>query len=235
MPDNLEHSDSFSKNRSNYGGQGDGREISFLDRCVSQIDQALRTCVPSSNQALRSSPAQSYNEEELDSNQRRHIAGLMRINHTGEVCAQALYQGQAATAKLDEVRQSMEHAAVEETDHLAWCEERLNELDSRPSLFNPLWYAMSYGVGAVAGMAGDKWSLGFVAETEEQVCEHLEEHLVQLPKNDEKSRAILTQMIQDEKLHGETARNAGGAQLPQAVKHAMTAMSQVMKKTTYHI
>jgi len=118
---------------------------------------------------LRSSPAQSCNEEELDSSQRRHVAGLMRINHTGEVCAQALYQGQAATAKLNEVRQAMEQAAVEETDHLTWCEERLSQLDSRPSLLNPLWYAMSYGVGAVAGMAGDKWSLGFVAETEDSL------------------------------------------------------------------
>jgi ubiquinone biosynthesis monooxygenase Coq7 len=235
MSDNLEHSDLFSKNRSSYDGQENGRGVSFLDRFVSQFDQALRTCVPGSNQALRSSPAQSCNEEELDSSQRRHVAGLMRINHTGEVCAQALYQGQAATAKLNEVRQAMEQAAVEETDHLTWCEERLSQLDSRPSLLNPLWYAMSYGVGAVAGMAGDKWSLGFVAETEEQVCEHLEEHLVQLPGNDQKSRAILSQMIQDEKHHGETARNAGGAQLPQVVKKAMTTMSHIMKKTTYHI
>lgn len=209
--------------------------LDFLDRALVQFDQALRSCVPGSSHAQRRSPAATMQDTELSESDRQHAAGLMRINHTGEVCAQALYRGQAATAKLDNVRESMEQAAAEEVDHLAWCEERLQQLDSRPSALNPLWYALSYGVGAAAGLAGDKWSLGFVAETEDQVCEHLEEHLDQLPGDDSKSKAILETMIADEKHHGESAREAGGAELPTPIKQAMTAMSKVMKKTTYHI
>lgn len=208
--------------------------LTFIDQCLLQFDQALRTCVPGSSVAERETPARTIDEPDLNSTEKRHAAGLMRINHTGEVCAQALYAGQASTAKLDEVRASMEHAAAEEIDHLAWCEQRLEELDSRPSIFNPLWYGMSYGMGAIAGLAGDKWSLGFVAETERQVCDHLEEHLQQLPENDTKSKAVLSQMIVDEKQHGEAATAAGGADLPPPLKQAMTSMSQVMKKTTYH-
>ena len=209
--------------------------LDFFDRCLVQFDQALRSCVPGSSNARRISPAAATEEPDLNETDRQHAAGLMRINHTGEVCAQALYQGQAATAKLNDVRLSMEAAAAEEIDHLAWCEERLEQLDSRPSILNPLWYALSYGVGAAAGLAGDKWSLGFVAETEDQVCEHLGEHLEQLPENDNKSRAILKTMIADEKHHEESAREAGGADLPAPIKQAMTVMSEVMKKTTYHI
>ena len=208
---------------------------SFLDRCLLQFDQALRTCVPGSSIATRSSPAGPVAEEELSAAEKKHIVGLMRINHTGEVCAQALYAGQAATARLDEVRESMDHAAQEEVDHLAWCDERLKELDSHPSLLNPFWYGLSFGMGAIAGLAGDKWSLGFVAETEDQVCKHLEDHLTKLPEQDGKSKAILEQMIKDERQHGETAKEAGGADLPLPVKQAMASMAQFMKKTTYHI
>jgi ubiquinone biosynthesis monooxygenase Coq7 len=208
---------------------------SFLDQCLIQFDLALRTCVPGSSQARRASPAEELNDGELSPSERRHTAGLMRINHTGEVCAQALYQGQAATAKLGDVRESMQQAAAEEVDHLAWCEDRLRQLDSRPSLLNPLWYALSYGIGAAAGIAGDKWSLGFVAATEDQVCAHLEDHLEKLPTEDAKSKAILKQMIVDEKQHGDLARNAGGAELPAPVKQAMTAVSQIMKTTAYRI
>lgn len=211
------------------------RHLSPVDNLLLQFDQALRTLVPGSSQAGRDYPANARIETELEDRQRRHAAGLMRINHTGEVCAQALYQGQALTARLENVRQSMEQAAGEEVDHLAWCEQRLSELDSRPSLFNPLWYAMSFGLGAAAGLAGDKWSLGFVAETENQVCEHLEDHLQKLPESDQKSRAILEQMITDERQHGETARLAGGAGLPFPVRQAMAALSQVMKKTVYRL
>lgn len=207
--------------------------LTFLDQCLIQFDQALRTCVPGSSKAKRNSPAENIDDATLEENDRKHIAGLMRINHTGEVCAQALYQGQAATARLDDVRQSMEHAAEEEVDHLAWCEDRLGELDSRPSIFNPVFYAMSFGVGALAGLAGDKWSLGFVAETEDQVCKHLEDHLEQMPKEDKKTRSILEQMIIDEKQHGDLARDHGGAALPTGVKQAMSGMSELMKKTTY--
>jgi len=209
--------------------------LDFFDRALVQFDQALRSCVPGSSNARRSSPGAAQQEKDLDETQRKHVAGLMRINHTGEVCAQALYQGQAATAKLDNVRQSMEEAAAEEVDHLAWCEERLQQLDSQPSVLNPIWYTLSFGMGAIAGLAGDRWSLGFVAETEDQVCEHLEDHLQQLPENDSKSRAILEQMIADEKHHGDSARDAGGAELPAPIKQAMTVMSEVMKKSTYRI
>ena len=208
---------------------------SFLDQCLIQFDLALRTCVPGSSQARRAAPAEELNDGELSPSERRHTAGLMRINHTGEVCAQALYQGQAATAKLGDVRESMQQAAAEEVDHLAWCEDRLRQLDSQPSLLNPLWYALSYGIGAAAGIAGDKWSLGFVAATEDQVCAHLEDHLEKLPTEDAKSKAILKQMIVDEKQHGDLARNAGGAELPAPVKQAMTAVSQIMKTTAYRI
>ncbi len=206
-----------------------------IDRLIVQFDQALRTLVPGSSTQKRPSPAKSLQEQVLSDRERKQAAALMRINHTGEVCAQALYQGQALTAKLPDVRQAMEEAAQEEVDHLAWCEQRLQELDSRSSLFNPAWYAMSFGLGAVAGLAGDKWSLGFVAETEEQVCEHLQDHLTQLPAKDVKSKAVLQQMLIDEKQHGETARKAGGETLPTPIKLAMKSMSVVMKKTAYRL
>jgi ubiquinone biosynthesis monooxygenase Coq7 len=209
--------------------------LTFIDRALLQIDQALRTCAPGASHANRETPAKDVAEPELNEAERKHAAGLMRINHTGEVCAQALYAGQAATAKLGEVRAAMEEAAAEEVDHLAWCEQRLTELDSRPSLLNPLFYGMSFGMGAVAGLAGDKWSLGFVAETEKQVCEHLEDHLQKLPQQDERSKAVLDQMISDEKQHGEAAQQAGGAPLPSPVRNLMSAVSQVMKQTTYRI
>lgn len=212
-----------------------GVHHSFIDRALIGFDQALRTCTPGASQGRRQSPATSASESEMSEQARRHAAGLMRINHTGEVCAQALYQGQAATANLPDVRESMEEAAAEEVDHLAWCEQRLEQLDSRTSVFNPLWYGLSYGIGAAAGLAGDRWSLGFVAETEQQVCEHLREHLEQLPEDDSRSRAIIEQMIQDEEQHGEAALAAGGAPLPAPAKWAMAAMSQVMKKTTYRL
>ena len=210
-------------------------KLSPVDKCLIQLDQALRTCVPGASQPKRNSPAQSQSENELSNTEKKLIAGLMRINHTGEVCAQALYAGQAATAKLAKVRESMQEAAQEETDHLAWCDERLGQLESRTSLLNPLWYGLSFGVGAAAGLAGDKWSLGFVAETEQQVCKHLEEHLEKIPIQDSKSRAILKQMILDEKQHGEQAQAAGGTELPPAIKKTMALMAQVMKKTTFHI
>jgi ubiquinone biosynthesis monooxygenase Coq7 len=159
----------------------------------------------------------------------------MRINHVGEVCAQALYQGQATTARLDTVRDKMERAAQEENDHLAWCEQRLEELDSHKSYMNPLWYAGSFAIGAAAGMAGDKWSLGFVVETERQVVRHLEKHLGRLPAQDEKSRAILEQMKVDEAHHATTALQAGGAELPAPIKTAMRISSKLMTTLAYKI
>ena len=159
----------------------------------------------------------------------------MRVNHRGEVCAQALYHGQALTAKLPNVRREMEFAAIEEQDHLAWCEQRLKELDSHTSLFNPVWYGLSFGMGAIAGIAGDKYSLGFVAETERQVSLHLQHHISQLPEQDERSRRILVQMNEDELHHRDTALNAGGVDLPIPVKITMTAISKLMTKTSYFI
>jgi len=209
--------------------------LSPLDRLIVQFDQALRTLTPGASTARRASPAAAEAEQELSEEERRHAASLMRINHTGEVCAQALYQGQALTAKLDTVRASMEEAADEETDHLAWCEQRLQELEDRTSYLNPLWYAMSFTIGATAGLVGDRWSLGFVAETEQQVCEHLQDHLQKLPRQDARSHAVLGQMLIDEKAHGENARRAGGADLPMPVKFGMGLMSAVMKKTVYRI
>jgi len=210
-------------------------QFSGLDQLIVQFDQALRTLIPGSSTEHRPSPASSLEEAALSDTERRKVSGLMRINHTGEVCAQALYQGQALTARLPDIRQAMEHAAQEEVDHLVWCEQRLQELDSRPSLLNPGWYALSFGLGAAAGLAGDKWSLGFVAETEQQVSEHLQDHLEQLPRNDLRSRAVLEQMLSDERTHGETAKQAGGADLPAPVKIAMTLMSRVMKGLAYRV
>jgi len=209
--------------------------MNILDTLIVNFDQALKTLVPGSVHAQRANPAAKQAPAELDDEERKHTAGLMRINHTGEVCAQALYQGQALTAQLSEVRESMDHAAKEEIDHLSWCEDRLAELDSQPSLLNPLWYGLSFGLGAAAGLAGDRWSLGFVAETERQVCHHLQDHLAKLPEQDTQSQAILAQMLEDEGKHADKAEAAGAAELPAAVKGAMAGMASVMKKTTYRI
>lgn len=213
----------------------DTQSFNLADRLVLQLDQALHTLIPGGSTATRHTPATTVDEAELSEPERQQAAALMRINHTGEVCAQALYQGQALTARLPDVRASMDQAAREEVDHLAWCETRLQELDSRTSLLNPIWYAMSFGMGATAGLVGDKWSLGFVGETERQVCEHLEDHLERLPANDQKSRAVLTQMIVDERTHGEAAMAAGGAELPLPVKAGMKLMAGVMKTLTQRI
>lgn len=211
------------------------RHYSPLDQLLLQADSALRTLLPFSGQPDRLSPANDKPECQLSADDNRHVAGLMRINHTGEVCAQGLYQGQALTAKLPEVRERMEHAAREEIDHLAWCEERLRQLDSRPSVLNPLFYGLSFGIGATAGLISDRLSLGFVAATEDQVCKHLDEHLHQLPRSDAKSRAILAQMRIDEAEHADHALEAGGFKFPAPVKLGMTLLSKVMTKSTYRI
>ncbi len=211
------------------------RRYSLIDRFITGADRALRTVAPQAVQAQRPNPAAPHGEAPLDEAERRHVAGLMRINHTGEVCAQALYQGQALTARLPEVRAEMEQAAREEEDHLAWCEARVSELGSHTSYLNPLWYAMSFGIGAAAGIAGDKWSLGFVAETEKQVCAHLEGHMARLPVQDEKTRAILDQMHHDEAQHMQMALRAGAAELPGPVKGLMGLVSRVMTHTVYRL
>lgn len=211
------------------------RHYSPADRFLLQADAALRTLLPFSGQPARPSPAIVQPDAELSETDSRHVAGLMRINHTGEVCAQALYQGQALTAKLPEVRKAMEAAADEEVDHLAWCEQRIRQLGSRPSLLNPLFYGLSFGVGAAAGLISDRISLGFVAATEDQVCKHLDQHLSELPAEDQKSRAILEQMRVDEEQHASSALDAGGVRFPAPIKFGMTLLSKVMTKTTYRL
>ncbi len=206
----------------------------LADRIINSFDQALRSVVPNTTQAERPLPG-ADRISSLNVTDARKVAGLMRVNHSGEVAAQALYHGQALTAKLPHVRTAMQQAAREEQDHLAWCEERLKELDSHTSLLNPLWYAMSFGIGAVAGLAGDQYSLGFVAETERQVGAHLDEHLEALPENDARSRAILEQMHADELHHREQALAAGAQELPESVKAVMGVVSKVMTKSSYFI
>lgn len=210
------------------------RQYSGIDKLIQSFDQALRSLVPGATSAQRENPA-TPEDTQLGVQEARHVAGLMRVNHTGEVCAQALYHGQALTAKLPNVRREMEHAAIEEQDHLAWCEDRLKELDSHTSLLNPVWYSLSFGMGAIAGLAGDQYSLGFVAETERQVSLHLEDHIRQLPEQDQRSRKILLQMNEDELQHRDTALNAGGVDLPAPIRIAMTGISKVMTKTSYYI
>ncbi|MCE9683810.1 2-polyprenyl-3-methyl-6-methoxy-1,4-benzoquinone monooxygenase [Halomonas alkalisoli] len=212
------------------------RKLTRADTLIHQFDTVLRTLVPHAARSSRPSPVTAdIDDDPMTLDERRHAAGLMRVNHTGEVCAQALYQGQGCTAKLPEVREQMEHSAQEEIDHLAWCDERLQELGGRTSLLNPLFYAASFGLGAVAGAVGDRVSLGFVAATEEQVGKHLNEHLETLPPGDHRSRAVLRQMAIDEAHHAQLALEAGGARFPAPVKFGMSLMSKVMTKSVYRI
>ncbi|RYZ81006.1 MAG: 2-polyprenyl-3-methyl-6-methoxy-1,4-benzoquinone monooxygenase [Moraxellaceae bacterium] len=211
------------------------RHLSPLDNIIIKADLALRTLAGADQHAKRVSPARQEAEYSLDDDAKRHAAGLMRINHAGEVCAQALYHGQALTAKLPNIRKEMEHAAAEEVDHLVWCKERIDSLDSHTSYLNPVWYGLSFVIGAGAGLISDKVSLGFVAATEEQVCKHLEKHLNELPTEDAKSRAIVTQMLRDEARHADMALGAGGYKFPTPVKCLMTLVSKVMTETSYRI
>lgn len=206
-----------------------------IDGLIGNIDNAMRTIFGRPKITERPNPAETIDDTILSEQERRHVAGLMRINHAGEVSAQGLYTGQALTAKLPNVREKMERAAAEENDHLEWCERRLNELDSHKSILNPIWYFGSLSIGAIAGAAGDKWSLGFVAETEHQVIRHLDEHLEKLPPQDNKSRAILAQMKEDEAHHATVALQHGGAKLPGPIKFMMQTTSKVMTTLAYKI
>jgi 3-demethoxyubiquinol 3-hydroxylase len=205
-----------------------------LDHLITLFDNSLRTIFATPS-TTRSNPGKEKEEGMLSDAEKRNSVGLMRVNHVGEVCAQALYQGQALTARNPEARVALEGAAQEEGDHLAWCDSRINELGGRKSLLNPVWYLASFALGAAAGTLGDKWNLGFLAETENQVEAHLDEHLTQLPERDEKSRAIVRQMKEDEARHAQTAIRHGGAPLPMPVKMAMQLASRVMKKTAYYL
>ena len=211
------------------------RNYTPVDKLIGNMDNALRTIFGQPQVTERLNPAEDIEEGELNDSEKKHAAGLMRVNHAGEVSAQGLYSGQAFTARLPDVREKMERAAMEENDHLEWCERRLDELGSHKSLLNPVWYLGSFAIGAAAGVAGDKWSLGFVAETEHQVIKHLDEHLDSLPKQDAKSRAVVEQMKVDEAHHATVALQHGGAELPKPVKKLMGLTSKVMTTLAYKL
>jgi ubiquinone biosynthesis monooxygenase Coq7 len=208
--------------------------MASLDQLIAQLDRALRT-VGGVTQASRASPGDGEAEAELTSQDRRHAAALMRVNHVGEVCAQALYQGQALTARDQRARQALERAAEEEEDHLAWSAQRVAELGGRTSLFNPLWYAGAFAMGAIAGALGDRWNLGFLAETERQVEEHLSGHLQRLPQADSRTRVVVEAMRADEARHRDTALGMGAAELPRPVKRAMRIASGLMTRIAYRL
>ena len=211
-----------------------GQALDAIDRAIVELDRALRT-VAGVHAARRASPADTVPEADLDAGKREHAAALMRVNHVGEVCAQALYQGQSLTARNDSVRASLEQAAQEEEDHLAWSADRIRELGGRASLLNPLWYAGSLAMGMVAGALGDRWNLAFLAETEHQVEEHLGGHLERLAPEDARTRAVVEAMRADEARHRETAVALGAAELPQPVKVAMRAVAKVMTAVAYRV
>lgn len=212
------------------------RHLSLIDNIIVNADRALRTLAAGKDMTCeRPSPARPLEEAELSDAERKQAAALMRVNHTGEVCAQALYQGQALTAKLPNVRAEMEKAADEEIDHLVWCQERIDALGSHTSYLNPVWYGLSFAIGAGAGLVSDKVSLGFVAATEDQVCRHLQSHLEQLPSTDLRSRAVVEQMLDDEARHADMALSAGGYRFPAPVKGIMTLVSKAMTNTSYYI
>ena len=205
-----------------------------IDNLITTFDNAVRT-LHGVYGHRRPNPAADIEPAELSEDERKHVAGLMRVDHVGEICAQALYQGQAFTAKDKQTREHMLYAADEETDHLDWCKKRLDELNSHTSLLNPLWYTGSFAIGAAAGIAGNGWNLGFVVETERQVEAHLDEHLKELPEHDKRSEAILQQMKEDEIRHADDALHAGGKPLPEPIKQAMRIMSKIMTSIAYRI
>lgn len=211
------------------------RQLSPLDKLLAGANNALRTVAAPAGRSARKNPSAEIADAELDEKQKRHAAGLMRVNHAGEVAAQALYQGHATVARDKNIEEQMRRAADEEFDHLAWCEQRIHELGYEPSRLSPLWYAGAYAIGAISGALGDKWSLGFIAETEKQVCSHLDSHLDCLPEEDAKSRAIVEQMRNEEEEHGENAIEAGAAELPRPLVRLMKATAKVMTKTAYWV
>ena len=211
------------------------RDYSLFDKLCLSFDQTLRALTDNIATTGRKYPAQGIDEHPLDDTQRKHSAALMRINHTGEICAQALYHGQGLVSKSEAVQEKMQQAAIEEGDHLAWCKQRLDELGSHTSYLNPFFYTGSFCIGMLAGMIGDKWSLGFVVETERQVIKHLQGHLQLLPMQDERSYKILEKMGDDEAKHRDEAIAAGASELPDMIKSTMTLTSKLMVKTVYWI
>jgi len=211
------------------------RNLTPIDRILAGANNALRTIAAPAGRSARKNPAADIAEADLGKEQKAHAAGLMRVNHAGEIAAQALYQGHAMVARDPNIEKQMHRAAEEEFDHLAWCEQRLNELNEGPSILSPVWYAGAFAIGAASGVLGDKWSLGFIAETEKQVCAHLDSHLDELPGDDAKSRAIVKQMRDEEEEHGENAKDAGAAELPDPIRALMKLTAKVMTRTAYRV
>ena len=211
------------------------RHFSLLDQCIAEIDHFMQSSVKPVHCPQRRSPAENAEDALLSEAETKEVIGLMRVNHTGEICAQALYRGQAFVANSKDTKAYLYHAANEEYDHLSWCKTRLNDLDGKTSLFNPLWYISAFKIGAAAALVSDKVSYGFVMETENQVMVHLAKHLQRLPEKDQKSRAILEQMYQDEAKHAEEAKAAGGTRLPLWARLLMKAQSKVMTTVAYLI
>ena len=209
--------------------------MNLIDLLINEVDKGLKYSTQNYQTESRPYPADKIEQDSLNEFEKNHSAGLMRVNHSGEVCAQALYRGQALTAKLGDTRAKMEQAASEELDHLSWCNKRLEELNDKPSVLNPIWYGMSFSMGAVAGLIGDNWSLGFVHETEEQVVKHLDGHLDKLSKKDFKTKAVIEQMRIDEEKHSHDALEAGAEILPDEIKNLMSKVAKVMTKSSYHI
>lgn len=211
------------------------RQLNPIDRLIGGIDAALRTIAAPSRHTARDNPASGVEDHPMSDRDRSHAAGLMRVNHAGEIAAQGLYQGHASVARDRSIEQQMQQAADEELDHLGWCEQRLSELGEAPSRLSPLWYAGAFAIGAASGALGDRWSLGFIAETEKQVGEHLSDHLERLPADDEKSRVIVSRMREEELTHGANAETAGARELPAPVRRLMRAAAKVMTRTAYWI
>ncbi len=209
------------------------RQLTPVDRLLAGVDSFLRAASAAPTHGTRESPAGVVDDKPMSASDKSHAAGLMRVNHAGEMAAQGLYQGHAAVARDPDIEGQMQRAADEELDHLAWCEERLKELDSAPSRLGPVWYGGAFVMGAVSGLLGDRWSLGFIEETERQVVQHLTEHLDRLPADDAKSRAIVHQMRNEEALHGANAKDAGAAELPARVQRLMRLTAKIMTRTAY--
>ena len=209
--------------------------MNLTDQIIAEIDKGLKFSLHNYQKETRKYPASNIEDNNLNEISRNHSANLMRVNHSGEVAAQGLYRGQALTAKLEGTKEKMDQAALEELDHLSWCNKRLEELNDKPSVLNPLWYGLSFGMGAIAGAAGDKWSLGFVHETEEQVVIHLKGHLDKLSNEDKKTVAILEQMSADEAKHSQEALDSGAENLPEGVKKLMAIVAKVMTKSSYYV
>ncbi|MBL7003184.1 MAG: 2-polyprenyl-3-methyl-6-methoxy-1,4-benzoquinone monooxygenase [Gammaproteobacteria bacterium] len=211
------------------------QKLSPIDAFITEVQHGLNTCFtkPSSNRTYPATNSSQRNK--LTPEEKKHSAGLMRINNAGEVAAQGLYRGQALTAKTEAVYNNMLHASAEENEHLNWCQSRLEELNAQRSLLDPIWYIGSLKIGIIAGLFGDKWSLGFVKETETQVTKHLEEHLNHLPKDDQRSKSILEQMKVDEQQHADAAQHAGAAPLPRTIQTSMSFVSKIMTRSSYYI